>query len=105
MVRALGKGFAVAAVAGVAWLLFSVEGFMYSLWALDRDPACQGATSEVCEFNLFAAFLVSGLIGLEALVGTAIAGVLLAVGRLDGAKIVACSLVALLALEHIWLLV
>jgi hypothetical protein len=105
MVRALGKGFAVAAVAGAAWLLFSLEGFVFSQWAFDRRPVCHGSTSEVCAFNVVAASLASAIIGLEALVGTAIAGVLLAVGRLNGARIAACSLVALLALEHIWLLV
>jgi hypothetical protein len=105
MLRALGKGFAVAGVAAVAWLLFSVEGFAYSLWAFDRRPVCHGPTAEVCAWNGVGAFLVSAIVGLEALVGTAIAGVLLAVGRLNGAKIAACSLVALLALEHIWLVV
>ena len=105
MARALGKGFAVVAVAAAAWVLFSIEGFAFSLWALDRDPACDGAGSERCAFNLLTAFLVSALVGLEALVGTAIAGVLLVLGRLNGARIAASLLVALLALEHVWLLV
>jgi hypothetical protein len=103
MVRALGKGLAVAAVAAVAWLLFSFEGFAYSLWAFDRDPTCEAR--EACGFNVVAAFLVSAIIGLEALVGTAIAGVLFALGKLNGARIAASSLIALLALEHVWLLV
>jgi uncharacterized membrane protein len=99
MLRALGKGFAVAGVATVAWLLFSVEGFVFSLWAL--DSTCETA----CETNLFAAFLISGLIGLEALVGTAVAGVLLAVRKLRAARITVYLLIAALALQHVWLLV
>ena len=102
MLRALGKGFAVAGVATAAWLLFSIEGFAFSLWAFDRDPVCEEG---VCDTNLFAAFLVSGLIGLEALVGTAIAGVLLAVRKLRAARITVCLLIAALALQHVWLLV
>src|SRR5215207_9506630 len=102
MLRALGKGFGVAGVATAAWLLFSIEGFAFSLWAFDRDPACDNAA---CEANLFAAFLVSGLIGLEALVGTATAGVLFAVRKLRAARITVYLLIAVLALQHVWLLV
>ena len=103
MGRALGKGFAIVAVAAAAWVLFSIEGFAFSLWALDRDPACDAR--EACGFNVVTAFLVSALVGLEALVGTAIAGVLVVLGRLNGARIAASLLVALVALEHVWLLV
>jgi hypothetical protein len=101
MLHALGKGFAVAAVAVAAWLLFSIEGFVFSLWAIDRKP-CNNAA---CEFDVFAAFLVSGLIGLEALVGTAVAGILLAIRKLRAAKITLYLLIAVLALQHVWLLV
>ena len=102
MLRALGKGFAVAAVAFAAWLLFSIEGFAFSLWAFDGSPSCDNAA---CEVNVFAAFVVSGLIGLEALLGTAIAGVLFTVRKLHAARITVYLLIAVLALQHIWLLV
>jgi hypothetical protein len=102
MLRALGKGFAVAGVAVAAWLLFSIEGFVFSLWAFDGSSSCDNAA---CEVNVFAAFLVSGLIGLEALVGTGVAGILLAVRKLRAARITVYLLIAALALQHIWLLV
>lgn len=100
MLRALGKGFAVAGVATAAWLLFSIEGFVYSMWAFDTTCG-----TVACETNVFAALLVSGLIGLEALVGTAVAGVLLAIRRLRAARITVYLLIAVLALQHVWLLV
>src|SRR5918996_3703463 len=101
MARALGKGFAVAAAAAVASVVFSLEGFAFSLWALDRDAGCRPET-ELCDLNAIGAALTGAIFGLEALAGTAIAGILLAIGKLNGAMIAVSLLVGLLALEHIW---
>lgn len=103
MAHALGKGFVVTAAAAVAALVFAFEGFAFALWALDNKTGCRAG--DECDLNALGAALAGAVVGFEALVGTAIAGLLLAFGRVKGAKIAAGSLLGLLALEHVWLLV
>jgi hypothetical protein len=103
MVRTLGKGLAIAAVAAAASVLVALETFAFSLVIFDRKAGCGGADD--CELNAVAAFLTGAGFGLAAFVGTAIAGCLAAVGSLTGAKIAVGSTLALLFVGHVSLLI
>jgi hypothetical protein len=105
MAEKIGKAMLVLAAALSAWLVVTVVSFLYAVWALDRDPTCQLQTNEACAFNALAAIGFAGLFGLEALLGMLIAGTLAAKGSWIGARLVAYSLVGLLALEYVWLFI
>ncbi len=103
MARALGKGLVVAAVATAAALLISVEAFAFSLVVFDRKAGC-GAAGELCDLNAVAAALTGAGFGLATFVGTAVAGCLVAIGSVTGAKIAVGSTFALLFVGHLSLL-
>jgi hypothetical protein len=105
MADKIGKAMLVLGFALAAWFLVTVEGFLYAVWAIERQPECQLQTSESCAFGWLAAIFFGGLFGVEALVGLLVAGTLAAKGNWLAARLIAYSLVGLLALEHVWLFV
>ena len=104
MVRTLGKGLMIAAVAAAASVLIALETFAFSLVIFNQKAAC-GAADELCELNAVAAVMTGAGFGLAAFVGVAIAGCLAAVGSVTGAKIAVGSTFALLFVGHVSLLV
>ncbi len=103
MARAFGKGLAVAAVAAAAGALIAVEAFAFSLIVFDYKAGCRAA-DELCYLNTVAAAATGAGFGLATFVGTAVAGCLLAVRSMIGAKIAVGSTFALLFVGHLSLL-
>ena len=82
-----------------------VEGTIVTLWASDRSAACStSSTAEGCALNSVVAFLAGTFFAVETLAATVTALVLYRNGRRFGAGVTAASLVAALAVEHVWLL-
>ena len=104
MADKIGKSMLVLGLALTAWLLVTIEGFLYVMWAVERDSACQLEINESCALAWLPALVAGGFFGIEALVGMLVAGALAATGSWIGTRIAAYSLVGVLVLEHVWLL-
>jgi hypothetical protein len=92
-------------VSFVAAFAAQVEGTIVTLWASDRSTACSTAgSSEACSLNSVVGFLAGTFFAVETLAATLTSLVLYRNGRRFGAGVTAASLVAALAVEHMWLL-
>jgi hypothetical protein len=92
-------------VSFIAAFAAQVEGTMVTLWAADRSTACSGSSpSESCSMNAVVGFLAGTFFAVETLAATLTSLVLYRNGRRLGAAATAASLVAALAVEHIWLM-
>jgi hypothetical protein len=89
----------------IAAFAAQVEGTFVTLWASDRSTACSTASpAEACSLNSVVSFLAGTFFAVETLAATLASLVLYRNGRRLGAAVTAASLVAALAVEHMWLL-
>jgi hypothetical protein len=92
-------------VSFIAAFVAQAEGTFVTLWASDRSTACSpSSSSEACSLNSVVGFLAGTFFAVETLAATLTSLVLYRNGRCLGASVTAAGLIAVLAIEHMWLL-
>ena len=92
-------------VSFIAAFAAQVEGTIVTLWASGRSTACSTSSpAEACSLNSVVGFIAGSFFAVETLAATLTSLVLYRNGKRFGAGVTAASLVAALAVEHVWLL-
>ena len=82
-----------------------IEGMMVTRWVSDRSSVCSASgPAGACELNGVVSFFAGTFFAVETLAATLTALVLYRNGKRFSAAVTATSLVAALAVEHVWLL-